>query len=71
MLPNETGETCNAQTPLLSFATDKYFPGNMLQIDLVGMLPESAGFTFILTADVFSMNLFAVPLPRAGASNVA
>ena len=35
---------------LFSLATDQYFPGDLLQIDLVGKLPQSAGFSFILTA---------------------
>ena len=58
--------------PLLSLATDKYFPGEMLQIDLVGKLPDSGGFTHILTAkDTFSKYLFATPLRNASAPNVA
>ena len=36
------------KTPLLSLATDKYYPGDMLQVDLVGKLPDSAGYTHIL-----------------------
>ena len=58
--------------PFLSLATDKHFFGDMLQIDLVGRLPESAGFTLILTAkDVFSKYVLTVPVRNAGASNGA
>ena len=58
--------------PLLSLATDKYFPGDMLQVDLVGKLPDSGGFTHILTAkDTFSKYLFATSLRNASAPNVA
>ena len=45
----------------LSLATNQYFPGDFLQFDLVGKLPDSAGFSFILTTkDVFSQYLFTV-----------
>ena len=58
--------------PPLSLATDKYFYRDLLQIDLAGKLPDSAGFSFILTAkDVFSKKLFAIPLRNASASTVA
>ena len=60
------------KTPLLSLATEKYYPGDMLQLDLVGKLPESVGYTHILTAkDTFSKYLFATPLRNASAPNVA
>ena len=43
----------------------------MLELDLVGPLPASNGFTHILTAvDVFSRYLFAVPLGRPDALSV-
>ena len=58
--------------PLLSLAVDQHFPGDLLQIDIVGKLPDSGGFTHILTAkDVFSKYLFAIPLRNASAPNVA
>ena len=58
--------------PLLSLATDKYLPGDMLQIDLVGRLPDSSGFTHILTAkDTLTKYLFAIPLRNASAPNIA
>ena len=51
---------------------DQHFPGDLLQIDIVGKLPDSGGFTHILTAkDVFSKYLFAIPLRNASAPNVA
>ena len=58
--------------PLLSLATDKHFPSEVLQIDLVGNLPESGGYTHFLTAkDTFSKYLFAMPLRTASAPNSA
>ena len=40
--------------PLQSLAVDQHFPGDLLQVDIVGKLPDSGGFTHILTAkDVF------------------
>ena len=58
--------------PYLSLAVDQHFPGDLLQIDIVGKLPDSVGFTHILTAeDVFSKYLFAIPLRNASAPNVA
>ena len=58
--------------PLLSLATDKHLPGDMLQIDLVGRLPDSGGFNHILTTkDTFTKYLFATPLRNASAPNVA
>ena len=46
-------------------------PEDMLEIDIVGPLPASNGFTHILTAvDVFSRYLFAVPLKRPDTRSV-
>ena len=46
-------------------------PEDMLEIDIVGPLPASNGFTHILTAvDVFSRYLFAVPLKRPDTHSV-
>ena len=51
---------------------DQHFPGDLLQIDIVGKLPESGGFTHTLTAkDVFSKYLFAILLRNASVANVA
>ena len=58
--------------PLLSLATENYLSGDMLQMDLVGCLPDSGGFTHILTAkNTFTKYLFAIPLRNANAPNVA
>ena len=47
-------------------------PEDMLEIDIVGPLPASNGFTHILTAvDVFSRYLFAVPLKKPDTHSVA
>ena len=46
-------------------------PEDMLEIDIVGPLPASNGFTHILTAvDVFSRYLFAVALKRPDTHSV-
>ena len=51
--------------PLLSLAVDQHFPGDLLQIDIVGKLPDSGGFTHILTAkDVFFEISFCNPLTK-------
>ena len=40
-------------------------PSDLMEVDIVGPLPTSNGFTHILTAiDVFSRYLFAVPLRK-------
>ena len=58
--------------PLLTLAVAQHFPGDLLQIDFVGKVPDTGGFTHILTAkDVFSKYLFAIPLRNASAPNVA
>ena len=60
------------KTPLSFLATDKYYPVDMLQVDLVGKLPDSASYNHKLTAnDTFSKYLFATPLPNASATKVA
>ena len=60
-------------TPQLqSVSVEQSFPGDMLQVDLVGKLKPSGGFTHILTAmDVFTKYMFAVPIVRADAGTVA
>ena len=58
--------------PLLSLAVDQHVPGELFQVDNVRKLPESGGFTRILTAkDVFSKYLFGIPLRNASAPKVA
>ena len=47
------------------------FPGNLLQIDIVGPLPSTL-YEYVLTGiDVFSKYLFAVPLTRITATVIA
>ena len=44
----------------------------MLEVNSVGQLPESAGYTHILTAkDTFSKYLFATPLRNVSAPKIA
>ena len=59
------------KTPLQPVSSLQSYPGDMLQIDLVGPL-KSPMYTYVLTAvDVFSKYLFAVPLTNGRADNVA
>ena len=47
------------------------FPGNLLQIDIIGQLPSTL-YEYVLTGiDVFSKYLFAVPLTRITATVIA
>ena len=43
--------------PLLSLAVDQHFPGYLLQVDIVGKLPDSGGFNHILTESFLSIFL--------------
>ena len=57
---------------LQPLAVDQHFPGDLLQVDIVGKLPDSGGFTHILTAkDAFSKYTFAILIRNASAPNVA
>ena len=57
--------------PLESLTSDQNFPGDMMQIDLVGQF-NAPVYKYALTAiDVFSKYLFAVPLSSISAENVA
>ena len=57
-----------ALQPLTSTTT---FPGEMMQIDLIGPFKPAGGFVQVLTAiDVFTKFLFAVPLRRITARTV-
>ena len=52
-------------------ASEQLFPGDMMQIDLVGPI-QSPVYNFVLSGiDVFSKYLFAVPLTSAHAGTVA
>ena len=58
--------------PLQSVATQQAFPGDLLQVVMIGQLPTSGGYKFILTAiDVFSKYMFAVPLRSALAETLS
>ena len=58
--------------PLQPVASEQNFPSDMLQIDIVGQLPTSHNFKYILTAiDVFSRYLFAIPMTNQGAETTA
>ena len=58
--------------PLQPVASEQNFPWDMLQIDIVGQLPTSHNFKYILTAiDVFSRYLFAIPMTNQGAETTA
>ena len=57
--------------PLELLTSDQNFPGDMMQIDLVGQF-NAPVYKYALTAiDVFSKYLFAVPLSSISAENVA
>ena len=57
--------------PLQPLSSETSFPGEMLQIDLVGPL-QSPHYRYVLTAiDVFTKFLFAVPLTNARADTIA
>ena len=63
--------TKQIKTPLQPVSSLQSYPGDMLQIDLVGPL-KSPMYTYVLTAvDVFSKYLFAMPLTNGRADNVA
>lgn len=58
--------------PLQEVVSKQNYPGDMLQIDLVGRFESSGGYNHIMTAiDVFSRYLFAIPLKRVDAVSVA
>ena len=59
------------KTPLQALSSLKSYPGEMLQIDIVGPL-KSPLYHYVLTGiDVFSKYLFAVPLTNARSETVA
>ena len=58
--------------PLQSISAQTNFPGDMLELDLVGKLKPSSSYIHILTAlDVFSQYMFAVPLRSVSAESIA
>ena len=57
--------------PLQKITATTPFPGDILQIDIMGAYPTTP-YKYIVTAiDVFSKHLFAVPLMTASAATVA
>ena len=63
--------TKQIKTPLQPVSSLQSYPGDMLQIDLVGPL-KSPMYTYVLTAaDVLSKYLLAMPLTNCCADNVA
>ena len=61
----------NLKTPLQPVSSLKSYPGEMLQIDLVGPL-QSPLYRYVLTGiDVFTKYLFAVPLTNGRSETVA
>ena len=59
------------QGPLQPTAPTIAGPGELLSIDLVGKLPMSAGFSYVLTAqDVFTKYVFLIPLRDKTAQHV-
>ena len=59
-------------TPLNPVSSNTTLPTDMLQIDIVGKLPHSGGYSYILTGmDVFTKYMFAQPLTSISAETVA
>ena len=57
--------------PLSPVSSNTSLPADMLQIDIVGQLPKSGGYSYILTGmDVFSKYMFAQPLTSISAETV-
>ena len=70
-LQTKAAKQISLKPPLQPVASERNFPADTLQIDLVGKL-QASPHSFILTAiDVFSRYLFAVPLTKGEADNVA
>ena len=61
----------NLKTPLQPLSSLKSYPGEMLQVDLVGPL-QSSLYGYVLTGiDVFTKYLFAIPLTNERSETVA
>ena len=58
--------------PLQPITAKTSFPGDIMELDLVGKLKPSGNYLHILTAlDVFSQFMFAIPLKRVTAESIA
>ena len=60
------------KTPLLTIAQEQCFPGDLMEVDVVGKLNPCGGYTNIISAmDIFSRYLFLIPMKNASAKNIA
>ena len=58
--------------PLNPVSSNTSFPADLLEVDIVGQLPKSGGYSYIVTAmDVFSKYLFAQAVMSPSAEVVA
>ena len=70
-LQTKEAKQVSLKPPLQPVASERNFPADTMQIDLVGKL-QASPHTFVLTAiDVFSRYLFAVALTKGESDNVA
>ena len=61
----------NIKPPLQEITSQTSFPGDMMQIDLLGPFTASNGYTTVLTGiDVFTKYIFAAPMRRVTAKAV-
>ena len=59
------------QPQIFPVSSNTSMPADMLKIDIVGPLPKSGGFSYILTGiDVFTKYIFAQPLTSISAKTV-
>ena len=71
-LQTKAVKNSDLKSQMLSVASQQCYPGDLLEVDLVGKLKPSQGYTHILTAmDVFSRYLFAISIRNASAETVA
>ena len=71
-LANKSAKEVYQTPPLHQLASAQDYPGDMLQIDIVGKMEPSGRYTHILTAmDVFSKYLFAIPVTKVSAISIA
>ena len=61
----------NLWTPLHEVSALKSFPGDLMQIDILGPFPSSPYKYFLTAIDFFTKYLFAVPLTTISAVSVA
>ena len=62
----------NLTPPLNPVTSNTSFPADLIQVDIVGQLPKSGGYSYVVTAmDVFSKYMFAQPITSPSAETVA